>query len=153
MTAGLYPAGVGPAGVAPVSTGTAYRVTRPAAIRYEGETKDWALDSTGGYRRVTPVEQGVILSLSVKKGDLKSSPEIGHTLHEIAYLGTPDVESDARDRLLRSKPLASYIADGSAAVKRIDVQSTENSLRARVFFVDLTGDPNKILSRDASISR
>jgi hypothetical protein len=153
MTAGVYPAGVGPAGIAPVTTTTSVQVERPSAMRYEGSVSDWMLyDATGGYQAVTPVEQGVILSLCVRRGQLKSSPTTGNTIHEIEYLGGENLEADVRDRVLTSVPLKSFIADGSASVDKIVVQEHDNRLLAQVFFRDLTRDPNRILRRNVALS-
>ena len=153
MAAGVYPAGAGPAGVAPVSTTSSVQVEPPTALRYEGSVSDWTLyDNTGGYQAVTPVEQGVILSCCVRRGQLKSSPNTGNTLHEIEYLGGENLEADVRDRLLTSSPLDSYLKDGSAVVDRIVVETEGNRLLARLFFRDMTRDPNRLLRRNLALS-
>jgi hypothetical protein len=152
MSAGVWPGGVGPAGADPATVGSSSRSLKPAAIRYEGSVRDWQLDpTTGGYRRVTPAEQGVALSLMVAQGSITSSPLTGHTLGEIVYLGGPDVEADATDRVRRANPLARLVADGQVEIKRIAVDATGNQLKVALYFVDLTGDKNRILKRDASI--
>lgn len=148
----VYPAGIGPAGAAPIQTGYSQRALKPRAIRYEGSIRDWQLDpATGGYRRVTPAEQGVALSLMVAQGSITSSPQTGHTLNEIVYLGGPDVEADATDRVKRSNPLARLVADGQVEIKRVAVDTSGTQLRVALYFVDLTGDKNRVLRRDASI--
>jgi hypothetical protein len=153
MTAGVYPAGVGPSGVAPVSSTNAPRAQRPTAMRYEGSVSDWTLyDATGGYQAVTPVEQGVVLSCCVERGQLKSSPKTGNTLHEIEYLGAENLEADVRDRLLTSSPLDSFIADGSASVDKIVVEEEGNRLLARLFFRDLTADKTRLLRRNIALT-
>jgi hypothetical protein len=150
---GIWPAGYAPAGVAPSESGYTTTPKRPVAIRYEGSTRDWALDSAANYKAVTTVEQGVALSLCVKQGDIKSSPTTGNTLHEIEYLGGSDLGADIRDRVLTSNPLARLIADGEAEVTRIDHEEAMNGFKVAVYFKDLTADKNRVLRADASISR
>jgi hypothetical protein len=153
MPAGSYPAGLAPAGAAPVQTGMSTTPKQPVAIRYEGATRDWALDDAANYKAVTPVEQGVVLSLCVKQGDIKSSITTGNTLHEIEYLGNEDLGADIRDRVLTSNPLARFISEGQAAVTRIDHEGAPNGFKVAVYFKDLTADKNRVLRADASISR
>lgn len=153
MTAGLYPGGIGPAGVAPTVSGHTTTPKRPVAIRYEGVTRDWAHDADANYKAVTPVEQGVALALCVKQGDIKSSPTTGNTLHEIEYLGGPDLGADIRDRVLTSNPLARLIADGEAEVTKIDHEEAPNGFKVAVYFKDLTADKNRVLRADASVVR
>lgn len=146
MTAGLFPAGIEPAGADPLTVNVnAPRPRQPKAIRYEGATASFPLDDLGNYQAVTPVEQAMVLSFCVRRGSLKSSPATGNTLHEITHLGSPDLYDDVRKRLLESNPARRLIADGSAAVDKIDVQSGDNGIRARVWFRDLTADRNKVL--------
>jgi hypothetical protein len=150
--AGSWPGGIGPAGVDPIQTGYSARALKPRAIRYEAKVRDWELDpATGGYRRVTPAEQGVALSLMVAQGSITASPATGHTLNEILYLGGADVEADATDRMKRANPLARLVADGQVEIKRVAVDTSGTQLRVALYFVDLTGDKNKTLRRDASI--
>lgn len=153
MSAGEFPAGTAPAGANPVISSVSARPKRPAAIRYEGSIRDWRITAaTGAYEAVTPVEQGMVLSLCVRQGQIKSSPTTGHTLGEILYLGGQDLEADVRDRVMRSNPLARLVAERQAAVKRIDVQDVSGQLRVAVYFVDLTQDPTRLLRRDAALT-
>lgn len=153
MPTGAYPAGVEPAGADPVSTSIVARSKRPTAIRYEGAVRDWTIyDSTGGYQAVTPVEQGVVLSLMVRQGQISSSPTTGHTLNDIETLDEATIESDASDRVRRSNPLARLVRDGLAAIKKIEVQIVSNQLRVAVYFVDLTRDKNRVLRSNAALT-
>lgn len=153
MTNGLYPNGIAPAGADPVQTGYTVRPLRPVALRFEGATRDWSLDTATNYRAVTPVEQGVALSLCVKQGDIKSSLTTGNTLHEIEYLGGAELGADIRDRVVTANPLARYLAEGQAEIVRIDHEEAPSGFKVAVYFRDLTADPNRVLRSDASISR
>jgi hypothetical protein len=153
MTTGVYPAGIGPAGANPIVAGASSRPKRPTAIRYEGAVRDWTIyDGTGGYQAVTPVEQGVVLSLCVRQGQISASPLTGHTLNDIETLDPVTIEADASDRVRLSNPLARLVRDGQAAIKKIDVQIVSNQLRVAVYFFDLTRDRTRVLRRDASLT-
>lgn len=152
MTAGLYPGGVGPAGVAPISSSAPIKVKRPVALRYEGVVSDWVIHSgTGAYQAVTPVEQGVVLSLCIRQGHIKSSPSTGNTLHEIEYLDSATLAADIEDRVRRSNPLARYLAEGQVEVSRIEHERGAHGFKVAVYFKDLTADKSRILRRDASV--
>jgi hypothetical protein len=152
MSAGLYPGGVEPAGAAPVSTSVSNPPKRPVAIRYEGIVSDWVIQTTtGAYSAVTPVEQGVVLSLMIRQGDIKSSPTTGNTLNEIEYLNGQTLAADIDDRVRRSNPLARYLDEKQAEIVRIDHEIGANGFKVAVYFKDLTADKNRVLRRDASV--
>lgn len=153
MPAGLYPAGIAPAGADPIRHGVTLPRKTPKAIRYEGGTQDFPLDAVGSYQAVTPVEQGFALGLCVRQGDIKSSPLTGNTLHQIVYLGDPNLAADVRDRVVNANPIKRLLDEEQAELVRIDLQENRNGFRAAVFFKDLTADKNKILQRDAFIHR
>lgn len=153
MPTELFPAGTEPAGADPVVRVPTTRAKRPTAIRYEGAVRDWPIyASTGGYQAVTPVEQGVVLSLMVRQGQITSSPTTGHTLDQIETLDPETIEADASDRVRRANPLARLVRDGEAAIKKIDVQIVSNQLRVALYFADLTRDKNRILRVDAALT-
>jgi hypothetical protein len=152
MSAGSYPAGLGPTGVAPIDTSAQPpRPRQPKALRYEGATADWALDTLGNYKAVTPVEQGIALSLCVRQGSIKSSPTTGNTLHEIVYLGAPDLANDIRNRIMSANPLARLVSEKQAEIVRIDHEIRKQGFVAVVYFRDMTSDKNRVLQQDASI--
>lgn len=153
MSAGVYPAGTEPAGADPIVVGITTRVKRPTAVRYEGSLRDWKIyDSTGGYQAVTPVEQGFVLGLCVQQGQITSSPLTGHTLHEIETLDGTTIDADVNDRVRRANPIARYLSEGQAAIKRVVVDISARQLRVAVYFVDLTRDKNRILRRDVALT-
>jgi hypothetical protein len=120
-------------------------------LRYEGTVSDWVIDGPGNYRAVTPVEQGVALSLCVRQGDIKSSPTTGNTLHEITHLGGDDLDNDIRNRVLTANPLARLIRDKQAEVVRIDKEIGKQGFKVALHFKDLTADKSRVLRQDASI--
>lgn len=152
MSAGSFPGGIGPAGVDPSASGYAVaRPKQPVAVRYDGATADWTLDGGGNYRAVTPVEQGVALSLCVRQGDIKSSPTTGNTLHEITHLGGADLADDIKKRVMTANPLARFIGEKQAEVIRIDHEISKQGFKVAVYFRDLTADKTRVLQQDTSI--
>jgi hypothetical protein len=88
MGAGDYPAGDGPAGLDPVQSVDARSGARaPAALRFDAETREFLIDeSTEEYANFLeshPVDQGMSLSLLVRRGDVPAVPELGNELHRV----------------------------------------------------------------------
>lgn len=150
MGAGSVGAGLGLSGVNPIIPGADPKKTRVRAMRYEGSSKDWQLDANNNFAAVTPNEQGVVLSLAIRQGDIKSSPSTGNTLHQIAYLGSENLGSDISNRVLLSNPIARLLSAGSISIDKIDFsiisKGSEKKLAVAVYFRDLDVDPN-VLNR------
>ena len=145
MPAGDYPAGAGPAGFDPVSDPLARRVFRgPAAMAYDGASRDWPLTPQNNYRSVHPVDQMMALSVLVRKGSIASAPIVGSTLHEIAYLNEK-LEGDVADRVKTSEPAATLLKGGRAAIKQIQVERTRSGFKTVVSYVNLvTGNKRDV---------
>jgi len=127
-----------------VLTGSSSTSRRPAAIRFEGASRDWVLDQNGDYRRVTPNEQAVVLALSVRRGALKSSPNVGNTLLDIQYLGGVKLGADIEDRVRIANPIARLLAAGAISIDRIDHETRNGKLAVAVYFRDLQVDKNRV---------
>lgn len=141
--AGSSSAGSGLSGIGGVTVGTTSTKTRVVAMRYEGSVKDWQLDANNNFAAVTPNEQGVVLSVAIKQGSIKSSPTTGSTLHEIVYLGSPNLGADITNRVMLSNPIARLVSDGAVSIDKIDYQIIGgNRLAIAVYFRDLEVDPN-----------
>ena len=81
---GTYLAGMGPMGYSPSVPPNAPRDVRPpAALYFDGQTRDFPLDENGFYREVHPVDQKVELQLSLPRGAIASTPGIGNHLRTI----------------------------------------------------------------------
>jgi len=143
--AGSSSAGFNRSGFDPIVTGPATRLIGVAAMRYEGSTKDWELDEENNFVGVTPNEQAVVLSMCIKQGSIKSSPTTGNTLHQILYLGSPNLGADITNRVMLSNPIARLVADGSVSISKIAYLTGKMGLRVAVYFADLDTDPNKII--------
>lgn len=141
---GAGSAGSGLSGIDGVVVGTTSKKTIVPAMRYEGSAKDWVLDVNGNFRAVSPNEQAVALSMSVKQGDIKSSPTTGNTLYQIEYLGSANIGADVTNRVMQSNPIARLVADGSISIDKVDYSTKGKKLAVAVYFRDLDVDPNII---------
>lgn len=146
MGAGSAGAGVGGAGFDVPTPGAIAVQAPPLALRYEGSLRDWAKDENGNYRSVTSTEQGMILSICVSQGQIKSSPQTGNTLNQIVYLGAKNLKADVENRVRNSNPAKRLVASGKATIVKIVVDVTNKSLVVEMFFKALDA-PNSPLLR------
>jgi hypothetical protein len=144
--AGSGSAGSTLSGLDGVAVGQTPKKTVVAAMRYEGSTKDWELDANRNFAAVTPNEQAVVLSVCVRQGSIKASPDTGSTLHEILYLGQPNIGSDITNRIMSSNPIARLVAAGSVSIDKILYQTSKVGIKVAVYFRDLEADKNKLNS-------
>jgi hypothetical protein len=95
-----------PSAQAVQSDGEARRLvsTGDGQLRYE-------LDENGNWRRGTAVQQGVALSLSVKRGTIPSAPTVGNDLDSVP-LGQENTEAAVIDAVRQSYPLSDYLRRG-----------------------------------------
>ena len=81
---GWFPAGIGAAGHDPVIPPGAPRdVYPPAALQFDGQTRNYPLNETGFYEASHPVDQRVALALSISRGAIAAAPNIGNRLRTI----------------------------------------------------------------------
>jgi len=114
------------------------------AMRYEGSIRDWELDEEKNFVWVTPNEQGVALSMSIRQGSVKSSLTTGNTLHEILYLGQDNIGADVTNRVMLSNPIARLVANNNVSIDKIVYQTSKRGLKVAVYFRDLDVDPNTL---------
>ena len=136
--AGSYPAGTGPAGADPVQTSTQVKALLPTALRYDAPGQDWGqtvgLDGATRYRSVHPTDQGFALGMCIKQGTLKHSPKTGNMLHKIQYLGGKDLQQQVERCVRSANPIARLVADGSATIRRIEVETSGGRLAVACYF-------------------
>lgn len=138
MGAGGGLAGIAPAGFdGVIDSGIPRRYRGPAAMRYEGKTRDWAQNAKGEFRSVHPNDQAMALSVLVRQGSIKSSIATGNTLFEITHLGDPDLKSDVENRIRISNPAKRLLAEGRVQIKRIDIDTSGNRLAVAVYYLNL----------------
>ena len=147
MGAGSSGAGVGGAGFDVPTPGTLTVQAPPIALRYEGSLRDWVLGANGSYRSVTSTEQGMILSICVSQGQIKSSPQTGNTLNQIIYLGAKNLRADVENRVRNSNPAKRLVASGKAAITKIVIDTSNKSLVVEMFFKALDAPNSPELSR------
>lgn len=101
---GSSAAGVGFAGYAPVGPrSTRQRDTRKRAINYDPWVKDFTTTESAGatelYDAIHPVDQQVVLALTIPLGSLKSAPTVGHRLAEVNRLTGSTLVRAVEDRI------------------------------------------------------
>lgn len=121
--AGDSSAGTGPAGFAPIGPfSTRKTTTPPRATNYNPFTKDFTTSVTNGvalYDAIHPVDQQVILALSIPLGSLKSAPTVGHRLREVNRLSGPQLERAVQDRIRLA--LKSLVDRGKISILSVEV--------------------------------
>lgn len=120
MGAGDFPAGFGPCGMDPLPPPVPPRaVTPPAALRFDGATKDFLLDAEGHYLAIHPVDQAVALALLVGLGTAPSAPAVGAAFRQIKRI-TPSTKVQATN--MATAALAALVRAGKVGVLSIAVE-------------------------------
>jgi hypothetical protein len=117
-----YPFGIYPFGYDPIVPHGPRGAFLPAALEYDGNTQDWAVDADGRHKSLHPVDSGVQLAMFVQKGEFKSSPTTGNTLLDMRELATPRQQAEVEQLIRQSNPIAAYLADGSITIRQIDCE-------------------------------
>lgn len=130
MALGDYLAGLGLAGYDPqIPPGAPRNVQPPAALRFDGASRDFPLDANGFYQESHSVDQEVDLVLCVSRGAIASASSVGNKLRTISRVSKSVAEALAR----------TYIREGLAplvAAKSIQVQdiAIDQSVPGRLLF-------------------
>ena len=95
-------------------------VTVPAAIRYDGATRDFPLDDAGLYIEEYPTDQKVGLALIVVAGSLSGSPNIGSKLRAKRYLNPLTIRTEIL--FVIKVALADLLKAKEIALARVDVE-------------------------------
>lgn len=118
---------------------------QPKAWRYDGRTKDLLVDSNGVAKTCHPIDQMMMIGLCTKRGSMKSTPEIGTTLHEIQYLGNPNLQAEVEQRVRDGNPIARLIANGDVEIVAIEHEiTTFGALLVAVSYINLRLDRNRV---------
>jgi len=126
MALGDYGCGVGPCGFDPVVETVARAFARaPTAQEFDGATRDFPLEADGNFRALHPVDQGVALSMCIRKRSIPSAPDVGNTIHEITDLASSRLEAQIQSRVDSAFPLSTFLADGSVSILRLDWERRE----------------------------
>jgi hypothetical protein len=120
-----------------------------AGLAYDGKTKDFVINSDGQCVGVHPVDEQMALSLTVRRGSCKSSPELGNTLHEIKYLGGDKLQAEVKSRVLSAYPLSRLVSEGKATVTRVEIKTSGSRLEVATYYVNnQTADARELTSHE-----
>lgn len=121
----------------PVTLPSGRRPTMPAALHYDGKTRDWKRNADGQLIATHPNDEGMALSIFVKRGSVKSTPSIGNTLFDIEYLKQPNMAEEVRARVLDAFPLRKLVAEKKVEITGISHSETGNRLAVFVSYINL----------------
>jgi hypothetical protein len=141
---GTYPFGSTPFGRDPSVPSGPRGAYLPAALEYDGQRLDWAVDADGRHKSLHPIDSGVQLAMFVQRGELKSSPSTGNTLLSSTELGTSRQQQEAESIVRTAQPLKRYLEDGSVTILRIEteVRTSTGALLVALYY------RNNVTSRD-----
>lgn len=127
--------GIGPSGHDYVATPTdPVAKTAPLGLHYQPATRDAEMLDDGRLAADHPVDAWMDLALSIRRGSLKSSPDVGHTLHEIEYLDST-LEANVRSRVAAA--CASRVAAGDVRIDRVQAQRAGTGYVALIDYTNL----------------
>lgn len=122
--AGWFPAGYGPAGYDPgIPPGEPRRVRPPAALRYDGATRDFVLREDGFYEEIHPVDQKVALALCISRGAVAAVPGLGNNLRTIKRVTQGVAETLARQHVREA--LADLLSAKSIRIDAINIDASD----------------------------
>lgn len=75
------------------------RLKPPAALVFDGETKDFLRDDEGRLKSVHPVDAAAFALLRIRKGAVTSAPDVGETVSSIKYIDEDRLQSIVEDRV------------------------------------------------------
>lgn len=98
MGIGASPAGAGPAGAdLAASTDQRFAAT-PAALAFDGQTKDFSLDTNGRYVAAHPIDTKVFHRLRILAGSMRSAPATGNGIGG-KWIDAKTIEATIRDQI------------------------------------------------------
>lgn|SRR5512138_21355 len=129
MGFGTHPWGLAPFGFDPQVFSSARDATPPAALAFDGTTRNYKLDSRGRFQEAHPVDAKVFLILRTLAGSIRSAPTTGQTVNAIAYIDQLRVRAQVEDRVRSA--LAPVINAGEIRLDNIEI---DTSVRGRIMF-------------------
>lgn len=132
----FYPAGSGPGGFSPVlSPGPVTARIPPRALNYDPRTRDFTT-TANLYDAIHPVDQAVILRLTIERGSIKSYPDFGIPLASIRRAGGPTLGQQATDCV--NVALADLLSPKKIEVQRIETDvATRGQVKIAVTYKNL----------------
>lgn len=123
--AGTFGAGIGSlAGSDPVaaSSATTIALGSPQAVFFDPLTKTFPVRADGTMVAIHPIDQAATFALTIKKGAIKSCPDIGHTFADIGSPADPSYQRRAEDAAKLA--LAALIKNGDVQFRGCTPRST-----------------------------
>lgn len=123
------------AGLAPVVVGDRRKARMAAALRYDGKSRDWAVDADGRIRSVHPVDAAVALSILHAKGTFRSDIRIGNDFLAIRFTGTGRDQGLVEEAVRNSFPLSELLSAGRVKIRRVEYEfSSPGKLLVAVYY-------------------
>ncbi len=94
-------------------------VSPPAAVLYDGATRDFPLDAAGLYTEEHPTDQKVGLALIVAQGTVSGSATLGSKLRAKRLINSETIRTEVA--YIVNTALASLVAAKEIVIVRIDV--------------------------------
>jgi hypothetical protein len=110
-------------------------VRPPAALYFDGQTRDFPLDENGFYREIHPVDQKVALQLSLPRGAIASVTAIGNKLRTIQRVRPSVAETLCRSHIREA--LAELLSAKSIEIQQIKVEPDDGRLLFAVTYLNL----------------
>ena len=111
-------------------------VSPPAAILYDGASRDFPLDADGRPIEEHPTDQKVGLALIVVQGTVAGSSTLGSKLRNKRYINDTTIRTEIT--YIVNTALASLVAAKEIAIARVDVDVGESSrVLVRVVYENL----------------
>lgn len=129
MGAGTDPAGANIAGL-DLQTPSRERIaTVPAALAFDGATRNFKLDDRGRYVEAHPVDAKVFLILRTELSSIRSAAGTGQGVRSIRYIDKKTIKASVTNRV--NTALSKVVA---AREIRIDSVDVDTSVRAGIVF-------------------
>jgi hypothetical protein len=134
MGAGSSPLGAAPAGFDELAATAASLVKRPAALKIDGQTKDFVSDGAGGYETVHPVDAKFFNRLRIAQGSISSAPGLGQGISSLQWIDPLTINAFVTDQVTLATQ--DMVDAGEVKIHQILV---DTQTRGRVMFqVDYT---------------
>lgn len=134
MGFGTSPLGLAPVGFDEPTTTESRRIKRPAALKLDGQTKDFVSDGAGGIVPAHPVDAKFFHRLRIAKGTIGSAPDLGQGISQLKWIDPLTINAFVTDQVTLATQ--DMVEAGEVQIHQILV---DTSTRGRVMFqVDYT---------------
>jgi hypothetical protein len=104
-------------------------VTPPAALAFNGITKDFSLDANGLYESAHPVDSRFFNVMRIAANSIRSAQDVGHTVGSIAYIDKRTVQASVENRVRVAA--ADMVNAGLVRIRDIEL---DTSVRGRIAY-------------------